>query len=191
MGVITLALIASGHWSDLENIPLWVKVSAAVAIALGTYLGGWRIIRTLGKGITDINPPQGTAAQSGAAAVILASSHLGFALSTTHVATGSVIGSGLGRPGATVRWAVAGRMILAWLITLPAAGIVGAVMFWIGDAVGGTAGALVVFTLLALASGAMYLRSRTGKIDHENVNDDWDGTTADAPAAPVPAVAAN
>jgi PiT family inorganic phosphate transporter len=191
MGVITLALIASGHWSDLENIPLWVKVSAAVAIALGTYLGGWRIIRTLGKGITDINPPQGTAAQSGAAAVILASSHLGFALSTTHVATGSVIGSGLGRPGAVVRWAVAGRMILAWLITLPAAGIVGAVMFWIGDAVGGTAGALVVFTLLALASVAMYLRSRTGKIDHENVNDDWDGTTAEAPAAPVPAVAAN
>jgi PiT family inorganic phosphate transporter len=191
MGVITLALIASGHWSDLENIPLWVKVSAAVAIALGTYLGGWRIIRTLGKGITDINPPQGTAAQSGAAAVILASSHLGFALSTTHVATGSVIGSGLGRPGAVVRWAVAGRMILAWLITLPAAGIVGAVMFWIGDAVGGTAGALVVFTLLALASVAMYLRSRTGKIDHENVNDDWDGTTAEPAAVPVPAVAAN
>ncbi|MDI6101123.1 inorganic phosphate transporter [Actinoplanes sp. NEAU-A12] len=191
MGVITLALIASGHWSDLENIPLWVKVSAAVAIALGTYLGGWRIIRTLGKGITDINPPQGTAAQSGAAAVILASSHLGFALSTTHVATGSVIGSGLGRPGAVVRWAVAGRMILAWLITLPAAGLVGAVMFWIGDAVGGTAGALVVFTLLVLASAAMYLRSRTGKVDHENVNDDWDGSpTPPAVTTPVPAVPA-
>ncbi|KHD74718.1 inorganic phosphate transporter [Actinoplanes utahensis] len=191
MGVITLALIASGHWGDTENIPLWVKVSAAVAIALGTYLGGWRIIRTLGKGITDINPPQGTAAQSGAAAVILASSHLGFALSTTHVATGSVIGSGLGRPGAKVRWAVAGRMVLAWLITLPAAGLVGAAMWYIGDTVGGTAGALVVFTLLVLASGAMYLKSRTGKVDHENVNDDWDGA---APAAagsstPVPAAA--
>jgi PiT family inorganic phosphate transporter len=194
MGVITLALIASGHWSDLENIPLWVKVSAALAIALGTYLGGWRIIRTLGKGITDINPPQGTAAQSGAAAVILASSHLGFALSTTHVATGSVIGSGLGRPGATVRWAVAGRMILAWLITLPAAGLVGALMYWIGNTVGGMAGALVVFTLLALASAAMYLRSRSGRVDHENVNDDWDGLTADAtpvPANPVSAAAAN
>ncbi|SFE77546.1 inorganic phosphate transporter, PiT family [Actinoplanes philippinensis] len=190
MGVITLALIASGHWSDLENIPLWVKVSAALAIALGTYLGGWRIIRTLGKGITDIVPPQGTAAQSGAAAVILASSHLGFALSTTHVATGSVIGSGLGRPGATVRWAVAGRMVLAWLITLPAAGLVGAVMYWIGDTVGGMAGALVVVTLLALASGGMYLRSRTGRVDHENVNDDWDAQTAPV-ATPVPAVAAN
>ena len=191
MGVITLALIASGNWTDLENIPLWVKVSAAVAIALGTYLGGWRIIRTLGKGITDISPPQGTAAQSGAAAVILASSHLGFALSTTHVATGSVIGSGLGRPGATVRWAVAGRMILAWLITLPAAGIVGAVMFWTGDAVGGSAGALVVFTLLVLASVAMYLRSRTGRVDHENVNDDWDGSSGPAATTtPVSAVAA-
>ncbi len=192
MGVITLALIASGHWTDLENIPLWVKVSAAVAIALGTYLGGWRIIRTLGKGITDITPSQGTAAQSGAAAVILASSHLGFALSTTHVATGSVIGSGLGRPGAKVRWAVAGRMLLAWMITLPAAALVGAAMYWIGNAVGGTGGALVVFTLLCLASIAMYLRSRTGKIDHENVNDDWDGAPAEPATTPsVPAVAAN
>ncbi|SDS14200.1 inorganic phosphate transporter, PiT family [Actinoplanes derwentensis] len=193
MGVITLALIASGHWNDLENIPLWVKVSAALAIALGTYLGGWRIIRTLGKGITDIVPPQGTAAQSGAAAVILASSHLGFALSTTHVATGSVIGSGLGRPGATVRWGVAGRMVLAWMITLPAAGIVGAAMYWIGDTVGGTAGALVVVTLLVLASIAMYLRSRNGRVDHENVNDDWDGTPAPAAATTpsVPAVVAN
>ncbi|MBB2944128.1 PiT family inorganic phosphate transporter [Actinoplanes lutulentus] len=190
MGVITLALIASGHWSDTENIPLWVKVSAALAIALGTYLGGWRIIRTLGKGLTDISPPQGTAAQSGAAAVILASSHLGFALSTTHVATGSVLGSGLGRPGATVRWAVAGRMIAAWMITLPAAGLVGAVMWWVGDMVGGVAGALVVFTLLVIASVAMYLRSRSGRVDSSNVNDDWDAA-AETPVAPIPATATN
>jgi PiT family inorganic phosphate transporter len=190
MGVITLALIASGHWTDTHNIPLWVKVSAAVAIALGTYLGGWRIIRTLGKGLTDINPPQGTAAQSGAAAVILASSHLGFALSTTHVATGSVLGSGLGRPGATVRWAVAGRMVAAWMITLPAAGLVGAVMWWVGDLIGGMAGALVVFTLLVISSLAMYLRSRTGKVDADNVNDDWESSAA-TPAAPVPATATN
>ncbi|WP_229074063.1 inorganic phosphate transporter [Actinoplanes sp. DH11] len=190
MGVITLALIASGHWSDTANIPLWVKVSAAVAIALGTYLGGWRIIRTLGKGLTDISPPQGTAAQSGAAAVILASSHLGFALSTTHVATGSVLGSGLGRPGATVRWAVAGRMVAAWLITLPAAGLVGAVMWWVGDLIGGMAGALVVFTLLVLASVAMWMRSRTGRVDSSNVNDDWEGTdVTDVVEKPVPAVA--
>jgi len=117
MGVITLALIASGHWTDTKNIPLWVKVACAVAIALGTYLGGWRIIRTLGKGLVEIAPAQGMAAQSASAAVILASSHLGFALSTTHVATGSVLGSGVGRPAGEVRWRVAGRMVLAWLMS--------------------------------------------------------------------------
>src|SRR4051812_12738377 len=106
MGVITLALIAAGDWHDTKSIPLWVKICCAVAIAAGTYLGGWRIIRTLGKGLVDIAPPQGMAAQSASAAVILASSQLGFALSTTHVATGSIIGAGVGRPGALVRWAV-------------------------------------------------------------------------------------
>ncbi|MET0496062.1 MAG: inorganic phosphate transporter, partial [Actinoplanes sp.] len=100
MGVITLALIASGHWTDTKNIPIWVKIACALAIALGTYLGGWRIIRTLGKGLVEIAPPQGLAAESASAAVILASSHLGFALSTTHVATGSILGSGVGKPGA-------------------------------------------------------------------------------------------
>jgi hypothetical protein len=98
-----------------------VKVACALAIALGTYLGGWRIIRTLGKGLVEIAPPQGLAAESASAAVILASSQLGFALSTTHVATGSILGTGVGRPGAQVRWRVAGRMVAAWLITLPAA----------------------------------------------------------------------
>ncbi|WIM93913.1 inorganic phosphate transporter [Actinoplanes oblitus] len=193
MGVITLALIASGDWSDTKNIPFWVKVACALAIALGTYLGGWRIIRTLGKGLTDINPAQGTAAQSGAAAVILASSQLGFALSTTHVATGSVLGSGIGRPGATVRWAVAGRMVMAWLITLPAAGLIGAAMWWIGHTIGGLAGAIAVFVLLVAASVAMWLRSRGHQVDHENVNDDWEAAPATEPAvAPaVPMVAAN
>ncbi|GIE87689.1 inorganic phosphate transporter [Actinoplanes regularis] len=183
MGVITLALIASGDWSDTKNIPFWVKAACAVAIAAGTYLGGWRIIRTLGKGLTDINPPQGTAAQSGAAAVILASSHLGFALSTTHVATGSVLGSGLGRPGAQVRWAVAGRMVAAWLITLPAAGLIGAVMWWIGHLIGGIPGAVVVFVLLVAASVAMWLRSRAHQVSSDNVNDEWEAT----PSGPAPA----
>ena len=99
-----------------------MKVSCAIAIAAGTYVGGWRVIRTLGKGLVEISPPQGMAAESASAAVILTSSHLGFALSTTHVATGSILGSGVGRPGATVRWGVARRMVAAWLITLPAAG---------------------------------------------------------------------
>jgi PiT family inorganic phosphate transporter len=193
MGVITLALIAAGDWTDTGNIPFWVKVACAVAIALGTYLGGWRIIRTLGKGLVDIAPAQGMAAQSASAAVILASSHLGFALSTTHVATGSVLGSGVGRPGASVRWRMAGRLILAWMITLPAAGVVGAAMWWIGHLVGGVAGAVTVFVLLIAASAGMWWRSRRLPVDHHNVNDDWSATTP--PAAPaddrVPATAAS
>jgi PiT family inorganic phosphate transporter len=174
MGVITLALIASGHWTDVSNIPLWVKIACALAIALGTYLGGWRIIRTLGKGLVEIAPPQGLAAESASAAVILASSHLGFALSTTHVATGSILGSGVGKPGAQVRWRVAGRMVAAWLITLPAAAVVGAIMWYVGDAVGGLGGSIVIFVILLLLAGYMYLRSRRTPIDHKNVNDEWE-----------------
>jgi PiT family inorganic phosphate transporter len=185
MGVITLALIASGHWTSTSSIPFWVKVSCALAIALGTYLGGWRIIRTLGKGLVEISPPQGMAAESSSAAVILASSHLGFALSTTHVATGSILGSGVGRPGAQVRWRVAGRMVSAWLITLPAAGVVGALMWYIGDVIGGTAGAIVIFVLLLAAAVFMYLRSRRVPVGHHNVNDEWDESTTAAEKVPA------
>lgn len=184
MGVITLALIASGSWSDTETIPLWVKVACALAIALGTYLGGWRIIRTLGKGLVEISSPQGMAAEASSAATILASSHMGFALSTTHVATGSILGTGVGKPGAQVRWGIAGRMVLAWLITLPAAALVGGVMWWVGHLVGGTAGAVVIFAILAALAGYMYVRSRRAPVSHDNVNDAWeDGSATPAPAA--------
>ena len=190
MGVITLALIASGEWTDTGSIPFWVKASCAVAIALGTYLGGWRIIRTLGKGLVEIAPPQGLAAESASAAVILASSHLGFALSTTHVATGSILGSGVGKPGAQVRWRVAGRMVAAWLITLPAAAVVGALMWWIGHLLGdGLVGALAVFVILLAAAALMYLRSRRAPVNHDNVNDEWED--ARPPAERVPAGVAN
>ncbi|MBO0843809.1 MAG: inorganic phosphate transporter [Nocardioides sp.] len=185
MGVITLALIASGHWTDLGAIPFWVKVCCALAIALGTYLGGWRIIRTVGKGLVEISSPQGMSAESSSAAVILASSHLGFALSTTQVATGSVLGSGLGRPGAEVRWAVAGRMAVAWLITMPCAGVAGAAMWWISDVVGGAAGALLIVAILLALSGFMWMRSRLAPITHENVNDEWEGMPSARTAAPV------
>jgi PiT family inorganic phosphate transporter len=178
MGVITLALIAAGHWTDTKHIPFWVKVACALAIGIGTYVGGWRIVRTLGKGLVDIAPPQGMAAQSASAAVILASSHLGFALSTTHVATGSIVGSGVGRPGGRVRWRLAGRMVAAWCITLPAAGVVGALMWWIGHAIGGLAGAVVIVALLLVAAGGMYQRSRRAPVHRNNVNDEW----PDAPA---------
>lgn len=105
MGVIFLALMSYGAVSTTASVPpLWVIVSCAVAMAAGTYLGGWRIIRTLGKGLVEIKPPQGMAAESSSAAVILLSAHFGYALSTTQVATGSVLGSGVGKPGAEVRW---------------------------------------------------------------------------------------
>jgi inorganic phosphate transporter, PiT family len=174
MGVITLALLAAGQWTDLGDIPLWVKISCALAIALGTWLGGWRIIRTLGKGLVEIESPQGMAAESSSAVTILASSHLGFALSTTHVATGSILGTGIGRPGAEVRWRVAGRMVLAWLITLPAAALVGAVMWWIGNLSGAVAGPIVVFVILVALAGYMWLRSRRAPVGPHNVNNEWD-----------------
>ncbi|MEZ0494016.1 anion permease [Kineococcus sp. TBRC 1896] len=185
MGVITLALIASGHWSDTGSVPFWVKGACALAIASGTYLGGWRIIRTLGKGLIEITPPQGMSAEASSGAVILISSHLGFALSTTHVTTGSVLGAGLGKPGATVRWRVAGRMVVAWVITLPAAGLVGALTWWIGHALGGgVAGALVISLLLLAFASAVVRHSRESPVHADNVNDEWDAT-AGAERAPA------
>ena len=134
MGVIALALITTGHLTgDVKKngLPFWIILSCALAIGLGTYIGGWRVIRTLGKGLVEIESPQGMAAEAASAAVILTSSVAGMALSTTQVATGSILGSGVGKPGGVVRWAVAGRMAVAWLITLPAAGAVGALSFWL------------------------------------------------------------
>jgi len=127
MGVITLTLIATGAQAVGTGPEFWVIAACALAIALGTYTGGWRIIKTMGTGLTDIKPAQGFAAETSTAATILASSHLGFALSTTQVASGSVIGSGLGRKGASVRWRTAGRIGVGWLLTLPAAAAVGAI----------------------------------------------------------------
>ena len=175
MGVITLALIAYGSWTDLEAIPFWVKAVCAIAIAAGTYMGGWRVIRTLGKGLVEISSPQGMAAEASSAAIILSSSHLGMALSTTHVATGSILGSGVGRRGAQVRWAVAGRMAIAWVITLPAAALVGALCWVLAHGIGGGVGVAVVFVILLAASGLMFRHSRKAPVSHDNVNEEWDG----------------
>lgn len=176
MGVIFLALMSYGAVSTTASVPpLWVIVSCAVAMAAGTYLGGWRIIRTLGKGLVEIKPPQGMAAESSSAAVILLSAHFGYALSTTQVATGSVLGSGVGKPGAEVRWEVAGRMVVAWLVTLPLAGLVGAFTYGLVHFIGGYPGAILGFALLWLTATAIWLRSRRAPIDHTNVNADWEG----------------
>jgi PiT family inorganic phosphate transporter len=158
MGVITLALISTGSLAPGSAPPIWVIISAAFALALGTYLGGWRITYTLGKGLTDIEGPQGFAAQTSSAAVILVSSHLGFPLSTTHVCSGGILGSGVGRSEAPVRWGMAGRMVIAWLFTLPAAAVMGAVAGKLATL--GTAGIIGVGVAGILIGAGIYLRSR-------------------------------
>ena len=176
MGIIFLALMTYGSVSKTAAAPpLWVIGACALAMATGTYLGGWRIIRTLGKGLVEIKSPQGMAAESSSAAVILLSTHFGYALSTTQVCTGSVMGSGLGKPGGEVRWGVAGRMVVAWLVTLPLAGLVGAITYEIVHQIGGYPGAIVGFLLLVGTSATIYLRSRKNKVDHNNVNAEWEG----------------
>jgi PiT family inorganic phosphate transporter len=196
MGVIALALITTGHLTGNvkeDGLPLWIIASCALAIGLGTYIGGWRVIRTLGKGLVEIEPPQGLAAEASSAAIILSSSAAGMALSTTHVATGSILGSGVGKPGAEVRWAVAGRMAVAWLITLPAAALAGALTFWLGHGIAGATsdlfGSIVIFALLIAASGYMWWRAQQHKVDHRNVNAEWDSSTNSVVPADVRAAA--
>src|SRR6202522_306773 len=156
MGVITLALIVNGTIATGSNAPIWVIVCCALAISLGTYLGGWRVIRTLGKGLVEIESPQGMAAESASAAIILLSSHFGYSLSTTHVATGSIIGTGLGKKSADVRWNVAGRMATAWVFTLPLAGLVGAGAEALAHSIGATTGVVVDLIILAAVAGFFY-----------------------------------
>jgi inorganic phosphate transporter, PiT family len=188
MGVITLALIANGTLAAKSNAPFWVILVCALAISIGTYLGGWRVIRTLGKGLVEIESPQGMAAESSSAAIILLSASFGYSLSTTHVATGSIIGTGLGKKGAEVRWNVATRMATAWVFTLPAAGLVGAGAYALAHGIGGSAGVIVDLLVLLAVGGAIYWRSRATKVDHHNVNEEWSGGVA--PAEPQPAAAA-
>jgi len=176
MGIITLTLITAGVLAPNSGPPFWVILSAGLAIALGTYMGGWRIIQTLGKRVSEIQTPQGFAAETSAATVILASSHLGFALSTTQVATGAIFGAGAGRRLASVQWGVAGQIALAWLFTLPAAAIVGGAAAWLAST--GTVGTVIV--LVAAAAG-IYAASQRRPVNAHNVND---------VPAPVPATAA-
>ncbi|PYY49708.1 inorganic phosphate transporter [Curtobacterium sp. MCPF17_050] len=153
MGVITLTLIAAGYQGAGTAPELWVVLACGLAIALGTYMGGWRIMKTVGKRISDVQSPQGFAAETSSAATILVSSHLGFALSTTHVTSGSVIGSGLGKKLADVHWGVVGKIVVAWVITLPSAAVVGGLATWIASS--STIG-LVVVAVLALVGGLTF-----------------------------------
>ena len=163
MGVITLTLIAAGYQGSGSGPELWVIVACALAIALGTYTGGWRIIRTLGSGITEIRATQGFAAEAATAATILASSHIGFALSTTQVSSGSIIGAGLGRRGSKIQWSTAGKIVIAWFITLPAAALVGAAASAI--ALLGTSGLVIDAIIGAIVIGGLYAWSRRKPLD--------------------------
>jgi PiT family inorganic phosphate transporter len=187
MGVITLALIANGSIARDADVPWWVVVSAALAIGLGTYLGGWRIIRTLGSRITQITPPQGFAADSSTTAVLLTASHFGFPLSTTQVASGSIIGSGVGRRLASVRWSLAGRMAAAWLITLPAAASVGGALYWIASEIGGDAGTIVVCLIGIVGATIVWLASRRNPVTATNVTDPEAPAATEQPLAGAPA----
>jgi PiT family inorganic phosphate transporter len=129
MGVITLALIVSGHESSEHfHVPLWVKITAATAMAAGTYAGGWRIIKTLGQRVAKLQPPQGFAAQTSTATILWLTAHYGYPVSTTHTISGSVLGAGASTRFSAVRWGVAGNILLAWVLTIPCAALVGAAM---------------------------------------------------------------
>jgi PiT family inorganic phosphate transporter len=183
MGVITLTFIAAGYQQSGTGPQFWVIAACGLAIALGTYLGGWRIIRTVGKRITDITSPQGFAAETSSAATILVSSHLGFALSTTQVTSGSIVGAGLGKKLASVHWNVVGKIAIAWAFTLPAAAIVGGLAAWAASQ--STAG-LIIVAVLAVAGGlTFYVLSRRHPVTHENVNDDSSVDGDAGPAAPT------
>jgi PiT family inorganic phosphate transporter len=166
MGIIFLALVANGNLTAESDIPKWVVVAAASAIALGTYVGGWRIIRTMGTRIIKMDPAQGFASQSVGASVILAASHVGFPLSTTHVISGAIMGTGAAKRVSAVRWGIAGNIVTAWVLTLPAAAAVGGVTYAVVALLGtdeagpvAVSGALLI--ALALALGRRLVAGRT------------------------------
>jgi inorganic phosphate transporter, PiT family len=160
MGVITLALVAHGDISAANfHVPDWVVITAASTIAAGTFTGGWRIIKTLGTRIINMDPAQGFAAQGAGAAVILAASSAGYPLSTTHVISGGIMGAGAATRFSAVRWGVAGNIVAAWILTLPAAGAFGAAVYGIASLFGtGATGPLLITLLLLATLAAVFVR---------------------------------
>lgn len=188
MGIITLTLIAVGFQPSGSGPELWVVAICGLAIALGTYMGGWRVIRTLGKGLTEISTPQGFAAEAASATTILVSSHMGFALSTTQVCSGSIIGSGLGKKGNKVNWGVASKMVIAWLVTFPAAGIVGALACALAKT--GLWGTVAVAFIACAVAFIIWRMSRRNPINSANVNERADVKVNANPNAKTVAAAA-
>lgn len=154
MGVIALALVVTGRLSpDFSRPPLWVIISAALAMGLGTYAGGWRIIKTLGTRVAKLDPPRGFAAQTATAGILFTTAHYGFPVSTTHTVSGSVLGAGATRRLNAVRWGVAGNILVAWVLTIPASALVGAGMEALTQL---PAGDVLVFGLAALIAAAAF-----------------------------------
>jgi PiT family inorganic phosphate transporter len=194
MGVISLALIAHGDISSTHfAVPLWVKLACALAIATGTAIGGWRIINTMGNRITTVESPQGFAAESASAAVILASSYYGYPLSTTHVVSGGVMGAGLGKRLASVHWGVAGQMATAWIFTIPAAGLMGGLAYEVSSLFGSGSSAGAVIIAIAAAIGAFAIfqlaqrRNNVSPADLERLR--THEPAVDGPLAPAAALA--
>jgi inorganic phosphate transporter, PiT family len=191
MGVVTLALIATGHLSAAHfSVPIWVKLLCATAMALGTASGGWRIINTMGNRITTVESPQGFAAESSSAATILASSYYGYPLSTTQVVSGGVMGAGLGKRGGVVHWPVVGQMVMAWVITLPSAALVGGAAWNISDIFGknSTVGAIVIAALAAAIAFGLYVLSKRNRVtardlDRTSVTPELEAERAEATGA--------
>ncbi|HWN20910.1 MAG TPA: inorganic phosphate transporter [Gaiellaceae bacterium] len=157
MGIIALALVAGGHLDAGADPPTWVIASAALAMAAGTYAGGWRIIKTLGTRIAKLDPPQGFSAQTACAAILWTTAHYGFPVSTTHTITGSVMGAGASRRLSAVRWGVAGSIMVAWVMTIPCAAAVGAAMELLTRLPAGDA---LVFVLAAGIAAAAFSARR-------------------------------
>jgi PiT family inorganic phosphate transporter len=176
MGVVTLTLIAGDRLGADAGVPFWVKGVCALAIAAGTFSGGWRVIKTLGTRVTDIEAAQAFSAEAGASSTILASSYFGFSLSTTQVVSGGIMGSGLGKEGGVVHWNVVRNMVIAWILTLPAAGLMGAAAHEGVQAMpSDTSGVFVVGIIALLIAGTLFwLANKTDPVTAGNVLDQDD-----------------
>jgi inorganic phosphate transporter, PiT family len=173
MGVISLALIAHGDISAVHfSVPVWVKLACATSIALGTATGGWRIINTMGNRITHVESPQGFAAESSSACVILASSYYGYPLSTTQVVSGGVLGAGLGKKLNSVHWSVIGQMLTAWALTLPGAAVLGGTAWGIADLFSANVnlGAVVICGLAALSAFGLWALAQRNKVTAQDLD---------------------
>ena len=131
MGIITVLLYSTGYLAGEFHVPHWVAISCYIAIALGTLTGGWKIIETMGSRITKLSHHQGFSASMGGSIMVFSASLLGIPVSTTHTITGCIIGAGTARRASSVRWGVAGNVMVAWIITIPASAAVGAFFYWL------------------------------------------------------------